>query len=87
VVGGPLDGDFVRHLRSASTARGDLHGEAVGSCARRRSSEVQRRRSTGRFRGDTGGQRSGCNRPFVGSAAAARLDDCRISYTDGAIGQ
>lgn len=87
MVGGRLDGDFVRPLRSVSTAARDLHGEGVGSCGRRRSSELQRRRSAGRFRGDTGGQRSRWNHPFVGSAATARLDDRRICCTGGAIGQ
>jgi len=82
-----LDDDFVRHLRSASMAPGNLHREGVGSCGRRRSSEVQRSRSGGRFCSDTGGQGSGCNRPLVGSASTARLDDCRIWCTDGSIGQ
>jgi len=87
MVGGRLNGNFVRHLRSASTAPRDLQGERAGTCGRRRSSEVQRGRIAGRFRGDTGGQRSGCDRPLVGSAAAARLGDCRIRGTDGAVGQ
>jgi hypothetical protein len=82
-----LDDDFVRHLRSASMAPGNLHREGVGSCGRWRSSEVQRSRSAGRFCADTGGQGSGCNRPVVGSAATARLDYCRIRCTDGSIGQ
>jgi hypothetical protein len=64
-----LDDDFVRHLRSASMTPGNFHREGVGSCARRRSSEVQRSRSAGRFCADTGGQSSGCNRPLVGSAS------------------
>lgn len=82
-----LDDNFIRHLRSVSAASCDLHGEGVGSCGRRRSSEVQRSRSGRRSRGDTGGQRSRRNRPFVGSAAVAGVDDCRICFTDGAIGQ
>jgi hypothetical protein len=86
MVGARLDDDFVRHLRSASMAPVNLHREGVDSCGRRRSSEVQRGRSAGRFCADTGGQGSGCNRPLVGSASTARLDYCRIWCTDGSIG-
>jgi len=87
MIRGRLDDDFVCSLRSASTTARDLYGDGVGSSGRWRSSEVQRGRSAGRFRGDTSGQRSGCNRPFVGGAAAAPLDYRRICCTDGAIGQ
>ena len=87
MVGSRLDDSFVRQLRSASSAPRHLYGERVGSCGLWRSSKAQRGRSAGRFRGYTGGQRSGCNRPIVGSAAAARLDDRRICCTDGVIGQ
>jgi len=87
MVRGGLYDDFVRHLRSVSMALGNLDREGVGSCGRRRSREVQRSRSAGRFCADTGGQSSGCNRPLVGSASTARLDYCRIWCTDGSIGQ
>ena len=82
-----LDGNFIRHLRSVSAAPGYLYGEGVGSRARWRSSEVQRSRSAGRFRGDTGGQRSRCNRPFVGSAAAAPVDDCEYALPTVPLGR
>jgi hypothetical protein len=87
MVGARLDDHFVRHLRSASMAPGNLQREGVGTCGCRRSSEVQRGRSARRFCADTGGQGSECNRPLVGSAASARLDYCRIRCTGGSIGQ
>jgi hypothetical protein len=85
MVGRGLDDDLVRHLRAA--APGDLHGEGVGGCGGRRSGEVQRRRSAGDLRADAGWQRAGSDRPLVGSAAAAGIDDRRIDCFDRAVGR
>jgi hypothetical protein len=80
------DSDFICLLRSASTTGSDLYGEGIGSCGLRRSGEIQRRRCAGCSRGYASRQRAGCDRPLIGSAAAAGPYRRRICAADSVIG-